>query len=210
MRLSHTTSGLPTKAPKLIWLFVALSATAYTAVNAQCTLGFTCDDQDLNPDGCAPFVGTPCCDCETGLEGTCLFFEGCIPEDPPTPTPVAPLTSAPTIGIITPQVFCSSLQCPSRTTPIVGAGAVECTDGICEESQCCEALCSYHQCPERSTPVNNANDIVCPFRDCTDELCCVALCVYFQCPSGTVPVEDDGEIVCPGLDCTDELCCVLP
>lgn len=52
MRLSRTTSGLPTTRPRLSWLFVALSTIMpHTAVNAQCTAGFICDS-GLDLDGC--------------------------------------------------------------------------------------------------------------------------------------------------------------
>ena len=104
-------------------------------------------------------------------------------------------------------VFCSSLQCPDRSTPIVDASTTECGGGTCDASVCCEAKCSFHQCPDRTTPVVDADDIVCDDLTCTDDLCCEAKCSYFQCPSGETLVEDADDIVCPGLECSDGLCC---
>lgn len=105
------------------------------------------------------------------------------------------------------ELYCSSLQCPDRSTPIDDASVTECAGDTCEASQCCEAKCSYYQCPDRSTPVEDADDIVCPDLECSDELCCEAKCSYHQCPTGETLVEDADEIVCEDQTCTDDLCC---
>lgn len=106
-------------------------------------------------------------------------------------------------------LFCSTVQCPERSTLIETASTTECGD-ICDPSLCCEARCSFHECPVRTTPVVDADLIVCADLTCTDDMCCEALCSYFQCPDGEVPVVDADDIACPGLECNAAMCCEEP
>ena len=104
-------------------------------------------------------------------------------------------------------MYCSSFQCPHRSTPIKDACTTKCESDTCEASQCCEARCSYHQCPDRSAPIEDADTSVCADLACTDDLCCQALCSYHQCPSGEGLVVGGDDLVCPELECSNELCC---
>lgn len=68
--------------------------------------------------------------------------------------------------------YCNSIRCPGAYMAIENADEVECNNGTCEVSQCCEAFCSLYACPTNYVPVYSAEHILCPTSGCTDKLCC--------------------------------------
>jgi len=69
-------------------------------------------------------------------------------------------------------LLCSSLNCPDRATPVLGAESIKCEESGCTQELCCESLCSFFSCPDSKAPVLGADSMRCPASGCSEDVCC--------------------------------------